>query len=464
MKSPFSMIWVILLSLLLAFATLGYVGCEGSGCGSGDSPVDPGTDDGTTDPSDDGATDPSDDGNTDDAQDPDRQQAEYPPVDPSSCGSWALTDNVCCGQYCIDDPFSEDCSRCGGPGSPLCMVISSKACKSGAWPEVHEVSAAEPWHYSRSTHFGLTSAGACGFGLYGLCTTQFNFIDGTLAAKCADFCSAYPDLCKDPEDISLRGNFAAPQGNYYTQFWSSLVGDLDNYLSCGECFEVVRTKKDGTEYQPGEEGYTKPVAVQIVDSCPCSANTKWCCGSGRDHCAEVADFEYGCPTPPGDLDPDRDPSPEESIHLDLSDIAMARLQSGDANGQMVDGVIPIRYRRIPCPVVGNIHVWLKNGNEWWFSLSVVNLAGLGSVVDVAARLPSGEWVSLVRDQNYSSSRPQERYGAWVLPQGAGPFALPITLRFTDPSGRSLTASDAIKRWPNPTTEAEGVYLDTGVQF
>jgi hypothetical protein len=385
-------------------------------------------------------------------------------VDPGSCGSWALIDNVCCGQYCIDDPMSESCAKCGGPGSPLCQVISGKACQSGKWPEMHEVSLEEPWHYSRSTHFGLTSAGACGFGLYGLCTTQFNFTDPTLAAKCKGFCDAHPDLCSDPDGTSLRGNFAAPQGNYYTQFWPTLPGERDNYLSCGECFEVIRTKKDGTEYQRGESGYTQPVTVQIVDSCPCSANTKWCCGSGRDHCGEVSDFQYGCPTPPGNLDPDRDPSPEESIHLDLSDIAMSRLQTGDANGLMVDGVIPIKYRRVPCPVVGNIHIWLRIGNEWWFSLTVVNLAGPGSLVSVEAQLPSGAWVALQRDKNYTSSRPQERYGAWVLPQGAGPFQLPISLRLTDPTGRAVVAKDAIKSWPDSKTDPEGVYMDLGVQF
>jgi len=53
----------------------------------------------------------------------------------------------------------EDCSKCGGPGSAQCTVVSSKACTSGQWPEVHCVSDNEPWHYSRSTHFGLTYGG-----------------------------------------------------------------------------------------------------------------------------------------------------------------------------------------------------------------------------------------------------------------------------------------------------------------
>ena len=233
------------------------------------------------------------------SQDPTlRSPAPRPDAAANSCGAWALTDGVCCAQYCSNDNKSEDCSSCGGPGSPQCTVVNSRACSSGRWPEVHCISDNEPVHYSRSTHFGLTYGGACAFGLYGLCTKAFNFTDPTLGKLCATFCKTYPDLCQDPADTTLRGNFAAPDGDYYTQFWPSLPGDNDNYLSCGECFQLVRTNKDGTDYQPGSTGYTPPIVLQVVDSCPCSANSKWCCGSGRDHCGEVSDFKYGCPLPP----------------------------------------------------------------------------------------------------------------------------------------------------------------------
>ncbi len=398
-----------------------------------------------------------------------RQQAPRPDANPASCGAWALTDGVCCAQYCSTDNTSESWDKCGGPGSAQCTVVNSKACTSGLWPEVHSVSDNEDWHYSRSTHFGLTYGGACAFGMYGLCTTKFTFTDSNLAAKCDAFCKAYPNLCADPSDVSLRGNFAAPSGNYYTQFWPSLPGDLDNYLSCGECFELERTKNDGTEYQPGDSGYTPPIVLQIVDSCPCSANSKWCCGSGRDHCGEVEGlFKYGCQLPPAPPSPpvDHDPLPGESIHLDLSDIAMARLQTGDANGNIVDGVIPTKYKRVPCPVVGNVYIWLRSGaGAYYFALSVVNLSGLGSATKVEAQLPSGDWVLLQRDPNYTLARPQERYGTWVLPQGYGPFALPMSLRITDGSGRALVATDVIKAWaPSDSSQTETWYIDTGVQF
>ena len=394
-------------------------------------------------------------------------QGPRPPGDPASCGtSWALTEGVCCAQNCINDDRSESCSGCGGPGSAECQIINHKACDSGLWPEVHSIGDDEPWHYSRSTHFGLTAAGACAFGLYGLCTTAYQFNSG-FAEQCDAFCKAYPNLCQDPQNITLHGNFAAPQGNYYTQFWPSLPGDNDNYLSCGECFELMRTQKDGTEYQPGDPGYTPPIVIQVVDSCPCAPNSKWCCGSGRDHCGEVSDFKYGCPLPPAPPPPaDHDPTADESIHFDLSDIAMARLQSGTPDGTMPDGVIPTKYRRIPCPVMGNMYFWLQtNASEYYFALTVVNMAGLGAAARVEARLPDGTWVALQRNQNYTMSRPQERYGTWAIPQNSGKFELPVSIRVTDGGGRSVVAEGAIKSWtPADASLKDMYYIDSGVQF
>lgn len=397
-----------------------------------------------------------------------RQQAPRPDLAADSCGAWSATEGVCCARYCSNDNTSESCDKCGGPTSATCQVVNAKACTSGSWPEAHSVGDNEPWHYSRSTHFGTAPMGACAFGLYGLCSTAMKFVDKAMQTRCDTFCKAYPDLCKDPSGVTLRGNFAAPQGNYYTQFWSSLPGDLDNYLSCGECFELERTQNDGSEYQSTAASYTPPIVLQVADSCPCSANSKWCCGSGRDHCGEIeGTFKYGCQLPPTPAPPpDHDPLPNESIHFDLSDIAMARLQTADPNGAIKDGVIPTKYKRVPCPVVGTIHVWLRpNAGPYYFSLTVVNMAGLGAAAKVEAQLPSGEWVGLVRDRNYSLSRPQERYGTWALPQGYGPFSLPLTLRIADGSGKYVTAKDVVKSWaPEDASLTETWFIDLGVQF
>ena len=385
------------------------------------------------------------------------KQAEYPNKPNNgtdACSSkWHMQDGVCVAMYCEDDLMSENCDECGGvAGQGGCVAVDSKTGKSGIYPEVHDARNQE-WHYTRSTHYGLTYAGACAFGVYGLCAIK---ADVTMESEiCQTFCKNYPDLCEDREDskYSLRGNFIAPNGNYYTQFWSSLPGDYDNYLSCGECYELEITKEDGSLYPEGEKRSDNIIA-QIVDSCPCSANAKWCCGSGIDHCHEI-DFKYGCPIPEG------------SVHFDLSDIAMTRLQTNDANTGMVEGVIPIRYKRVPCPVKGNIYIRVLPGaNKWYFAINVVNVANMGSLVAVEV-LRNGTWAALARDPNYSTTRPQERYGSWVVPplkkgEQSIPFEVPLTFRFTDSAFNSLTAPEAIKDWP--TSDDYFFYIDSGVQF
>jgi len=380
-----------------------------------------------------------------------RKQSPYPNAK-DNCGSWALIDNVCCAEYCDNVDSTQGCGDCGGHGSAHCKVVDSFACRSGdRGYDFHEIPT--EFHYSRSTHFGLTFGGACGFGLYQVCGSDHNYT-GEFATLCTAFCRAYPTLCKDPAGRSYRGNFAAPQGNYYTQFWGSLEGDQDNYLSCGECFEVYKTKEDGSDYKPGEEGYQPPVLLSVIDSCPCNANGKWCCGSEWDQCQEVNNFKYGCPVP------------KDSIHLDLSDIAMARLQSGSSNGHMEAGVIPNKYRRVPCPRLGNMYIWLrKDAGPYWFAFSVVNSAGYGAIAVLEAKDDEGNWIKMQRDPNYTMARPQERYGVWATPQGAGPFNLPVDIRLTDGSGVVVVAEKAIKSFTPPADSIEGYYyIDIGTNF
>lgn len=174
-------------------------------------------------------------------------------------------------------------------------------------------------------------------------------------------------------------------------------------------------------------------------------------GSGADHCGEI-DFKYGCPLPEG------------SHHMDLSDIAMGRLQG---NGSLADGVIPIRYRRVPCPKPGNIYIWLHDGaGPYYFALSAVNTNGPGSVISIEVQAAgSGPWVALEHDPNYTSSRPQERYGSWVLPQGKGPITVPVSMRLTAPNGQQVVKEGAITSYTPPATAVEGFwYIDLGVQF
>lgn len=143
---------------------------------------------------------------------------------------------------------------------------------------------------------------------------------------------------------------------------------------------------------------------------------------------------------------------------------MGRLQG---NGSMNDGVIPIRYRRTPCPSIGNAYAWLREGGgPYYFALTVVNTAGVGSVTKVEVKgTDTDEWIALDHDPNYTSSRPQERYGSWTIPQGSGPFNLPVGLRLTSPNGEQIVNEEAIKSFTPPADAPQGFYyLDLGVQF
>ena len=84
---------------------------------------------------------------------------------------------------------------------------------------------------------------------------------------CQRFFKNFPTLCEDPVDteLSLRGNFITSNGNYYIQFWSFFPGVHDNYLSCGECYEIEITKEDGSLY-PKDERRSENIIAQIVDS------------------------------------------------------------------------------------------------------------------------------------------------------------------------------------------------------
>ena len=126
----------------------------------------------------------------------DRKQSPYPDTE-DSCGSWTLIDNVCCAEYCDNQDATQECSTCGGHGSEHCKVMDSFACRSGdRGYDFYDIP--NEFHYSRSTHFGLTFHGACGFGLYQVCGSDAN-VDGDFTSICDAFCKAYPSLCQDPE-------------------------------------------------------------------------------------------------------------------------------------------------------------------------------------------------------------------------------------------------------------------------
>ncbi|PKX95989.1 putative swollenin [Aspergillus novofumigatus IBT 16806] len=123
-----------------------------------------------------------------------------------------------------------------------------------------------------------------------------------------------------------------------------------------------------------------------------------------------------------------------------------------------------RYRRVPCPKLGNIYIWLHDGaGPYYFALSAVNTNGPGSVTSVEVQAGgSGPWIALEHDPNYTSSRPQERYGSWVLPQGKGPITAPVAMRLTAPDGKQVVKEGAITSFTPPATAVKGFwYIDLG---
>jgi expansin (peptidoglycan-binding protein) len=143
---------------------------------------------------------------------------------------------------------------------------------------------------------------------------------------------------------------------------------------------------------------------------------------------------------------------------------MGRLQG---NGSLNEGVIPTQYRRVPCPALGNMYLWLHDGaGPYYFEVSAVNAYGIGSLINFEVMgAGSTTWTALEHDPNYTESRPQERYGAWAVPQGDGPFNLPIAIRLTSSTGEQIVNMQAITTFTAPASAPSGYYyIDLGMQF
>lgn len=144
---------------------------------------------------------------------------------------------------------------------------------------------------------------------------------------------------------------------------------------------------------------------------------------------------------------------------------MGRLQG---NGNIVEGVIPTRYRRVQCPKPGNVYVWLHpSAGLYYFQVTAVNVASsTGSIVNMEVRgAGQREWVTLIQQPDYSSSRPQERYGAWQILKDSGPYKVPIGMRLTSATGEQIVNEALITSFTEPSTVPSGSwYLDMGLQF
>jgi expansin (peptidoglycan-binding protein) len=101
-------------------------------------------------------------------------------------------------------------------------------------------------------------------------------------------------------------------------------------------------------------------------------------------------------------------------HLDLSPEAF------DLIAVPIQGIVPVSFRSVPCPVAGNVVVHQKDGvNAWWFAVQIRNhrfaIASIELREDGATT-----WRTMARqDYNY-----------FLLTSGPG-FDFPVDLRITD---------------------------------
>ena len=151
-----------------------------------------------------------------------------------------------CGGWCDNIPESSSCSGCENTAN--CHPIPNSECERGNWSKSYDLEE-DVWYPSRSTHYGGTSGGACGYGNVPNCYSGSN-------STLKEGCDGVPaDILNSP----YAGNYAAPQGDYYAQNIINSMGDY--YLSCGSCFEIYCA-------DPKCQGYNKSIVLNLCDACP----------------------------------------------------------------------------------------------------------------------------------------------------------------------------------------------------
>lgn len=150
----------------------------------------------------------------------------------------------------------------------------------------------------------------------------------------------------------LSRNIAGIQGATYGPLFAAGSDQLyKGGANCGACYEVQCI---GVPVCTG-----KSIVVTITDYCPNEGNEQWC-------------------------------GPEKH-HFDLSGKAFSELVS-----TMAIGHFSLQYRRVPCVRSGPPVVSIE-GNPYWQSLRVLNLAGGGTYDGMLIRSPASQYVPLKRD-------------------------------------------------------------------
>lgn len=101
-------------------------------------------------------------------------------------------------------------------------------------------------------------------------------------------------------------------------------------------------------------------------------------------------------------------------HLDLS------AEAFDLIAEPIQGIVPVSFRSVACPVAGNVVIHQKEGvNRWWFAIQVRNHRYAIAMVELREN-GSAVWQAMARqDYNY-----------FLVTSGPG-LVFPVDLRITD---------------------------------
>ena len=101
-------------------------------------------------------------------------------------------------------------------------------------------------------------------------------------------------------------------------------------------------------------------------------------------------------------------------HLDLS------AEAFDLIAEPSQGIVPVSFRSVPCPVAGNVVLHQKDGvNVWWFAIQIRNHRYAIASVELREN-GSATWQSMARqDYNY-----------FLVTSGPG-LSFPVAIRITD---------------------------------
>lgn len=159
-------------------------------------------------------------------------------------------------------------------------------------------------------------------------------------------------------DASGTQGGACGFGNLYSAGYGTNTAALsqalfNSGLTCGACFELA-CDSSGSKYCEG----APTVTVTATNFCPQDSDGGWC------------------------------DSPKQ--HFDLS------VPVFDKIAEQEGGVIPVKYRRVPCQKSGGMRFQM-NGNAYFILVLVTNVAGAGDVQQLYIKGDSTDWYTMKRN-------------------------------------------------------------------